>query len=133
MQITAMKPTTMNAAAIRLTIPIRYDNDEVAEDFPGRSGKSITLTIDLDTKKVRDWPKGREESIYLKVCDEGSYWLLDESGEIIASIEEYYAPNPSVPGDYGDYVSLDVGADGTISGWRPTAPDVVESFFPEGQ
>jgi hypothetical protein len=36
-----------------------------------------------------------------------------------------------VPGEYGDYVIMSVAADGKIDGWRPTAEQIVQAFFPE--
>ena len=141
MKITVLKPTDIHVNVIRCTLPFDED-DEVAADFPGRVGERMRLTLDLDvdTGKVRDWPAGRRESLHLKVRDEGVYELLTDvsaSGipRIIASRPDGYVPG-CIPGEYGDYVICTITEDGSVlredgRAWKPDAKKVAEAFFPD--
>lgn len=137
MKITISKPTEITAAAIRCRVPIRYDLEEVglAPDTYGLDGKVLTWTLDLATRKVRDWPEGRIASAYIKVVDEGSYDLLDGEGNVIASRHQELVPD-CVPGEFGDYFAVEVAEDGSIrqavegEAWKPSARQVAASFFP---
>ena len=137
MNITYLKPTTIEATAIRCILNIRehYD-EEFAEISTGPfakflDGRTLTLTLDLDTRTIRDWPTDDNDTVsadlYLKVCDEGKYVLLGAAGEALA-VREYYVPS-CVPQEYGDYVSMKV-IDGAIVEWLPEADEVVECFWP---
>lgn len=127
-------PTTAEAeaTAIRCTLPIRYEEDleELGADFPGLSGKRLTLTLDIDTATVRDWPAGRTASLHLKVVDEGSYDLLDAAGSVLVRRDGCYVPS-CIPSSWGDYVVMSVEEDGRISGWRPCAVDIAADFWPQ--
>lgn len=128
MKITVLKPTTVHPRYIEIDILIRYD-DDVAADFPGRNGKRIRLLLDLDERKVADWPAGRVEGLHLKVCDEGTYRLLDADRAELA-VRQSYVPAPMPNDHYGDYVILDIDGTWSVGGWWPDADDVAEAFFP---
>lgn len=127
-------PTTAEAeaTAIRCTLPIRYEEDleELGDDFPGLSGKSLALDLDIDTATVRNWPAGRTASLHLKVVDEGSYELLAGDGTVLASCRDDYVPS-CIPSEWGDYVVMSIEEDGRISGWRPCAVDIAADFWPQ--
>ena len=130
-------PTTAEAVAtaIRCRLPIRYldeeDTREMMAAWPGWGGAAtVEVVLEFDTGKVRGWPEGRSADLYLKVVDEGCYYLLGPHGEVHASLENDYVPG-CVPGEYGDYVNLQVGPDGVVRNWRPRESDIVESFWPE--
>jgi hypothetical protein len=125
-------PTTklVKASAIRVTFPFDED-DDIPEDFPGRddSSDTITLTLDIDTKKVRDWPEASGGyDLYVKAVDQGTYALLDESGVEIAKLEDDSVPG-CIPSEYGDYIDFNIAKDGTLLGWEPDADEIVEAFF----
>lgn len=131
-------PTTIqrDGAAIRCALPNRY-HDEPEDQFlswPDGAGYDrvkhvLTLVLDLDSRKVEGWPAGVTAEANLKVCDEGTYELLDTMHQVIATLREEYIPS-CVPGEDGDYFVLQIGPDGSIAGWRPTALDVVRDFWP---
>lgn len=110
---------------LRVHIPVRYDEEDIPKDFPLRvevpNDKDgydwWDATIEVDTGKILNWPQGVSGEMNMKVCDEGSYYLLDESGEILKSIEQDYAPNSFIPGEYGDYISLNINEEGIITNW----------------
>jgi hypothetical protein len=52
----------------------------------------------------------------MKVCDEGVYILLDADRKEITR-RTGYVPNRLLPGDYGDYLSVDIDENGKITNW----------------
>ena len=96
-----------------------------AEDINGnlvplREGQLWKPVIELSTGKIRDWPEGTTAYIHYKVCDAGRYWLADANGKLIWKWLGDYVPDRLLCiGDngYGDYIIMDVEADGHILGW----------------
>ncbi len=115
----------VEAKYLRVHIPVRYDEEDIPKDFPLRIEVENDkdgydwwdATIEVDTAKILNWPQGITGEMFMKVCDEGSYFLLDESGETIKEIIEDYVPNNILPGEYGDYVSLVINEEGIITNW----------------
>ncbi len=122
-KVTARRPQEFTFTAIRVKVPVRYEEEDIPNDFPFRKRDMWDVTIDLDDNggaAIRDWPKLAAE-VYMKVCDCGCYYLLNGS-DVIASIDQDYVPNECIPGDYGDYIGLSIAEDGTITNW-PKDPD----------
>lgn len=89
--------------------------------IPCREGDYWCPDIDIDTGKILNWKIGTTAEIHYKICDDGSYYLKDENGKIIMSIENDYVPYILCPKElgYGDYIIMDVEADGQIKDWNP--------------
>lgn len=117
MKVTVSKPVEIEIKYMRIAVPVRYDEDDMPNDFPFRKGDVWDIVVDMDTGKIENWPEGVEHSLYMKVCDSGSYLLLDTNREEVGSIIEDYVPS-AVPGEYGDYISLEIAGDGTITNWK---------------
>ena len=87
--------------------------------------------VDLKTHKLLNW-KHEYGDLYLqaKICDSGTYFLLDKDKKAICRIAGY-VPNGLIPesDDCGDYLRLRINSDGTIENW-PENPDY--SDFTEG-
>jgi hypothetical protein len=114
---------------VKVDVAVRYGEEDIPNDFPLRSGNTWSAIINIDEGRVLDWPKGQKGHLSMKVCDEGSYFLLDSEGNTISSIENDYVPNELIPGKYGDYIDLHIGENGFISNWysKPSLSD----FFDE--
>ena len=80
-------------------------------------------TIDVDNKCIVDWPKGTTAHVHYKVCDDGTYTLLDPDMKEIVSVESYV---PDCIGECGDYIVMDIDEDGNIDGFRFAQDDVDE-------
>lgn len=108
-------PTTkqVNVQYIKLSVPVRYDDEDIPYDFPLRNGDIWQATINLDTHKIENWPQGKSGRVFMKVCDEGSYYLLDDNQDIIKEISDCYVPD-CIPNKYGDYVNLHIDETGKI-------------------
>jgi hypothetical protein len=113
---------------VKVQVAVRYEEEDIANDFPLRSGDMWNAIIDIDNGIVMDWPKGEKGNLEMKICDEGSYYLLDENYETILSIEQDYVPNKLLPGSYGDYLKLHIGENGVISNWY-SKPSIEDFLF----
>ena len=129
MRFTVTKPVEIQVSFVRIAVAVRYEDEDMPFDFPGRIGDMWSVTVDIETGKILDWPEGVKHELYMKVCDEGSYYLLDSDMEAVGQIEQDYVPHGVVPGKYGDYIEMDIRSDGTIGNW-PKRLDVSD-FFPE--
>ena len=87
--------------------------------IPCREGDYWCPAIDLETGKIENWKQGVTANIHYKVCDDGTYALLDEGRQEVVKIDGY-VPLMLSPKDngFGDYVIMDIDADGMIQGWK---------------
>ena len=78
----------------------------------------------MKTHQLLNW-KLEYGTLYLqaKICDSGTYFLLDKDKKVICKITGY-VPNGLIPesDDCGDYIRLKINSDGTIENW-PENPD----------
>jgi len=104
------------------------EDDDMPTDFPGLNEQKTNwkAVIDIDTGQIEGWPVGDERELFIKVCDAGIYTLFDAESKQIVQMDGY-VPNGVVPGEYGDYIELEIGGDGIIKNW-PTSPDISEFF-----
>ena len=125
MKATIKEEREVDIKMVKVDVAVRYDDEDIPFDFPMRKGNMWSAIIEVDTGKILDWPIGKDGEMYMKVCDQGSYFLLDDKGDTVLSIEEDYVPNNLIPGEYGDYIDLKINKDGVITNWpkRPTFED----------
>ena len=129
MKIEAKRITEFEVTAIKCEMAVRYEEEDIPNDFPLRKGDMWTGIVDIETGIIRDWPVGKSGHMQMKVCDEGVYTLLGADDVPIESIEGYV---PScIPGSYGDYVDFDIDENSKIANWENycTAQRISESFF----
>lgn len=101
------------------------DNDGTR--IPFRDGDNWTPIINIDTGHILNWPKGIVADIHYKVCDDGTYGLLDEFQALLFE-RDGYVPDILCPHDngYGDYIIMKVNCDGFIEDWEPSLDDFME-------
>lgn len=77
--------------------------------------------IDIDTGIILNWQQGIAAKIHYKVCDDGTYTVLDENDAVIFS-QEGYVPDIMCPrGEgFGDYIIMNVNEAGQIENWKPS-------------
>jgi len=104
---------------------VRYWEDGVingVEDkdgnIPCRDGDCWKPLININTGKIINWTQGVRANIHYKVCDNGTYKLLDANMELIKKIRDYVPKmlSPKEEG-WGDYIIMDIDADGQIQDW----------------
>lgn len=91
----------------------------------------FSMKINVDTGEVIGWPKGTIMNIYWKIVDEGLYQYLDENDNIIFEYDGYVPSELAIEeAGYGDYVILNIGADGIIEHWNPVqvAREITETI-----
>jgi hypothetical protein len=132
MKLTVNRPVEIEAVAIKCELPVRYCEEDIPNDFPLRRGDVWIGIIYLDTGVIRDWPTGRSGKMCMKVCDEGTYSLMDASGKVLAERVNEYVPS-CIPGEWGDYVNFYIDATGKIANWSMACnpESVQECFFPD--
>ena len=117
MKFTHTKTVTDEVTHIRIEAAVRYGTEDMPRDFPMREGDTWKATVEIATGIIRGWPQGKSGEFRMKVCDEGTYTLLDATGAEVEKIEDGYVPNSIIPGKYGDYIQMVIAADGTITNW----------------
>lgn len=96
--------------------------------IPCRKGKMWSPVIDLKTGRIEDWPPGTIASIHYEVWDDGKYTLLDADGDEVKTINKYVPTMMCQEDeDYGNYIIMDINADGTIQNWRVDLKDFEEN------
>lgn len=123
----------MKAEYIAVNAEVRYWEDTDVNGvgdtdgtmIPFREGKMWKPVIRLIDGAFMDWPLGVVANIHYKVCDAGTYDLLDENKQVVGAWTGDYVPNRFLcHGDngYGDYIIMRVDAEGYIKGYRK--PDI---------
>ena len=134
MKTTIKVEKEVDIKTVIVTIEPRYigdsEDDDMQTDFPllDDAKKIWCASIDVDTGTIKDWPIGEVRNMFVKVCDQGLYSLIDSDGNEVAKIDGY-VPNGLIPGEYGDYVDLKIDENGVITNW-PKYPDL-SAFFGE--
>ena len=95
---------------------------ENGDNVPCRDGDLWKPIIDLETGFITNWEQGKRASVHYKVCDSGSYYIKDENGETVLSIEDDYVPDILCPedGGYGDYIIMNIDENGEIENFKQT-------------
>ena len=127
MKTTIMVEKEVDIKYIIIEVPVRYEEDDIPNNFPLRDGDMWRAKVNIDTGCIVDWPCGESGEVCMKVCDEGIYTLLDENSQIIEKIEQDYVPNRCIPGEYGDYIDLKIDKNGCIYNWY--SPPCLDQFF----
>jgi len=101
--------------------------DENGDLIPCRSGDTWEPKIRLEDGKIMNWKDGVSAEIHYKVCDAGVYMLLDGAEDLIVE-KDGYVPSMMCPegGGYGDYIIMNVNADGMIDKWKADFDDFQE-------
>ena len=135
-KIKVTETKTIDIGYVHIDIPIRDEERDLPLDFPGRYEGEMNedrwqAVVEMATGRILCWPEnyGAFSDFHVKACDAGVYALVSPEPNMkeLAKIESY-VPHGVVPGEFGDYVILDIDKDGVITNW-PEKPDVSE-FFP---
>lgn len=129
MKVTVYKPVELEIHTVRIEVELHDDVSECLPKHLFKDDGELDLLIEVDTGKVVSWQGSEPVNIYDNVRDNGVYTLFDSGGLEVGKIDNDYVPNDLIPGDYGDYINLEINADGFVTNW-PKCPSVLR-FFPE--
>ena len=123
-------PTTkeIDIRYITLELPCNYDDEDIPYDAPLRENDIWKAAVHIETGIIEKWPQGQKLNLYMKVCDEGLYKLYDKDWVELGCVQGY-VPHGVVPGEYGDYVELNIDEFGVITNW-PRKPQF-NQFWPD--
>ena len=112
---------------------VRYWEDAIIDgisdegNIPCREGEYWCPVINVESGIITNWTKGVTAEIYYKLCDDGTYSLRDEAGRTWF-VKEDYVPSCLCPKEngYGNYIIMDIDADGKIANWVFKYKDLIE-------
>lgn len=119
---------TVDAKYLDVYVAVRFGEEDMPNDAPLRDGDMWNALIDIDEGRIVNWPQGKSLNIEsMKVCDQGSYVLLDADREEVGRLEESYVPTSLLPGGDDDYLCLNIDESGKITNWlkRPSLVNFV--------
>lgn len=137
MKVTIKVEKEVDIKYCQLKVEPRYWEDSTVDGvedvdgdlIPCREGDLWCPLINIETGEIINWSRGTTANIHYKVCDAGSYYLQDENYKTLLSIEDDYVPNSLIPGEYGDYIVMNVDINGNIKEWK-SSPNL-EDFLNE--
>lgn len=130
MKVTVYKPVELEIHTVRIEVEL---HDDVSENLPKHlfnDDGELDLLIEVDTGKVISWQGNEPVSIHDNIRNNGVYTLFDKCGGEVASLDNYYIPHDLIPGKRGEYIHIDISADGVVTNW-PDVPNVYEFFEPD--
>lgn len=100
---------------------VEMEEDWDGEGFPCKKGETWCPIIDIDTGKILNWEPGKTANIHFKVCDCCCWYFLDADGEKVGEKVNEYVPACLCPEEngYGDYIIMEIDAEGKIREWNP--------------
>nr|DAX18964.1 MAG TPA: hypothetical protein [Caudoviricetes sp.] len=126
MKVTVYKPVELEIHTVRIEVEL---HDDVSENLPKHlfnDDGELDLLIEVDTGKVVSWQGNEPVSIHDNIRNNGVYTLF-KCGDEVARLDNYYIPHDLIPGKRGEYIHIDISADGVITNW-PDVPNVYEFF-----
>ena len=127
MKVEITKKVEVNAKWLQIICPFHYADDieingiEFEEDseiigLPLFEQGNWNVKIDIDNGTIQGWEVGKSVSIYSKIRDEGSYYVLDDDYNEISAIKQNYVPN--CLGEEGDYLILSIDENGKVENFE---------------
>ncbi|BDD02477.1 hypothetical protein [Persicobacter psychrovividus] len=121
LEVTIKKEYDVKYLRVEAFIPFwedaRIDGSRDKEGkIPCRQGDMWKPCIEIETGRIINWEKGVSAETFYKVRDTGMYYLLDAENKVVAERGGYAL---ACLGDsYGDYIELNIDAEGMIEGWK---------------
>lgn len=119
---------------LAVTAGIRYAEDvdvngepcNKLSEIPLHDGEHWQVAIDVDAGVIENWPQGKTVEIHAKVCDDGTYSILDANRQEIKTIDGYVLDCLAIgENGYGDYMIMEIDENGKIKNWKPKFPEFV--------
>lgn len=134
MKVTLKIEKEFDVSFLAVTAGIRYAEDvdvdgepcEELSEIPLHDGEHWQVMINVDTGVIENWPQGKTVGIHAKVCDDGTYSILDANRQEIKTIDGYVLDCLAIgENGYGDYIIMEIEENGQIKDWVPKFPEFV--------
>ena len=88
--------------------------------------KQFDFTVCLDSAGICGWNYNSDFRLRAKICDSGTYILLDELKKPLLQIDGYVPDGviPPMEHNWGDYVDFYISSNGKVVNW-PDSPDLM--------
>ena len=119
MKITVNRPTEVEIGSIRIIVLLPYRNEVMPNDYPHLKDDVWDITIDVDTGKIQNWPKGiPARDIFTGVFGEGEYIVNDPTGAEIWRRDHGCVPHfIPVNRENGEHLDFLINGRGRITNW----------------
>jgi hypothetical protein len=88
------------------------------------------LTIDLSKGEILDWPLGTTANIHYKICDDGTYYLLDENKNVLEEKNCYVPDILAYNCDgWGDYIIMNIDKNGKIKNYPVNPNSLIQEII----
>lgn len=131
MIVKVLKECEINVDRICVSAPVRYGDEDMPYDFPGRTGDNWEVEIDIESGQILNWIGTESYNLHMKVVDGGTYGLFNGEQQV-AIMEGEYVPD-FFPGlHYGDYLIFEIDGSGRITNWeKPSSGEIRDFWFGE--
>lgn len=83
--------------------------------------------IDIKEGVITNWCKGVTAHAFYKVCDDGTYSLLDADKKVLYEVDSYVPDCLAIEDSgFGDYIDMVIDEDGKINNWVCTEDDLTD-------
>ena len=83
--------------------------------------------IDIKEGVIINWRKGTTAHAFYKVCDDGTYSLLDADKKVLYEVDSYVPDCLAIEDEgFGDYIDMVIDEDGKIKDWVCTEDDLTD-------
>lgn len=83
--------------------------------------------IDIKEGVIINWRKGTTAHAFYKVCDNGTYSLLDADKKVLYEVDSYVPDCLAIEDEgFGDYIDMVIDEDGKIKDWVCTEDDLTD-------
>ena len=81
--------------------------------------------IDIKDGVIVNWCKGITAHAFYKICDDGSYALLDDDHNVLYDVDSYVPSILAIEDQgFGDYIDMVIDENGKIKDWNCTEDDL---------
>lgn len=83
--------------------------------------------IDIKEGVITNWRKGVTAHAFYKICDDGTYSLLDDEKNVLYEVDSYVPSCLAIEDSgFGDYIDMVIDENGKIKDWACTEDDLAD-------
>lgn len=83
--------------------------------------------IDIKDGIIINWTKGTTAHVFYKICDDGTYSLLDADKKVLYEVDSYVPDFLAIEDSgFGDYIDIVIDENGKIKNWSCNEDDLAD-------